>query len=234
MSSIMDPQTISDMDRLRIVAPLLRVLDADQVDHLALLQLVAIGGCFPSKLSETFDTCIADHPWGLQESTNGRAAALLSFFLVHNLDENNSATLLNDLSAAILPADSIRCSKADIGHAAAIMSKELGAKFKKIWESHVADIRTTLRSFLCDAPTLFNTVAVEMMLQFFLQLSNILSNKRSPLRIDGCEGIGRLVTFAMAFCPDDLCVRVHEKIVFQGKRDLVNILLKSEGTMKIL
>jgi hypothetical protein len=72
---------------------------------------------------------------------------------------------------------------------------------------------------------------MEMMLQFFLQPSNVLSNKRSPLRIDRCEGVGRLVTFAMAFCPDNLCLRVHEKVVFQGKRDLVNISLKCEGSL---
>jgi hypothetical protein len=188
---------------------------------------------FPEEIERDLRYLYCRPPWGLQESTDGRAAALLSFFLVDNLDENNSATLLNDLSVAFLPADSSRRSKADIGHAAAIMSKELGAKFKEIWESHVGDIRTTLFSSI-DTPTLFNSVSMEMMLQFFLQLSNVLSNKRSPLCIDGCEGVGRLVTFAMAFCPDDLCVRVHEKVVFQGKRDLVNISLKSEGTMEIL
>ena len=188
-----------------MVVPLLRVLDAEQVDPLALLQLVAIGRCFPSKLSQTFDSCVAVHPWGLQDSADGRAAALLSFFLIDNLGEDNSATLLNDLSAAILPADSVLSNKALVGHAAATLSKELGAKFKKLWESHVDDITTTLCSFLHDAPTLFNSVAMQTTSRFFIQLSNVLSNKRSALRIDGCEGVGRLVTFAMVFCPDDVC-----------------------------
>lgn len=240
---------------LGTLKPLLKALSADNVNPLAVLQLEAIGACFQingdvaakvpdllvrsesirlQRVSQWVGWMAGDTAAEMSKSAGGRASALLSLALIEMFGEESTGLLLHRLSSEILHVDNMQSGITQLGQVASTLSRKLTAiGFGSHLAFHVTRIRETYFNSNRWIPNmLLDSLTVDTMVDLLRGLHRALHDETLILSIEGCQGMGYIVAFIMALCPEDTLVTVEDEIIYEGKRKSVLISVKAETATK--
>src|SRR5277367_2316903 len=174
---------------LSSLSPVLRVLSADNVAPLAVVQIEAIGSCFHingplaarvpdllvrsnsmrlQRLSTWVGWMAGDTASTMAQTAGGRAASLLSLAIVELYGEHVSGDLLYNLSTKILHSDQNHSSAVQLSQVAKKLSDKLSnLAFGSYLAFHVTRIREVyLNSGLEIPSTLVERITSDTMIDF--------------------------------------------------------------------
>ncbi|KAM0261002.1 hypothetical protein ACHAQJ_002437 [Trichoderma viride] len=235
---------------LGALTPILRALSADSVNPLAVIQLEAIGHCFPmsgplarktpdaltrcgsiklARLRTSIGWMAGDTTSALSQTAGGQSAALLTLCLVEMFCRNSTGHLLFELSMRLLPTTQCLASMAQLSDLAEIVANKLQPlAFGQHHAIQVTRIREVYLNLGIELPpmtlaSLLDRITVDSMVDLLDVVQQALREESSMAYIEGFQGLGGIVSMLMAFCPDDILLLVENGIIFQGQRRSVVI-----------
>jgi hypothetical protein len=117
-----------------------------------------------------------------------------------------------------------------------LVSQDLAAKLAAIgFGNHWATVDTRLRDAYgnMDVTTIpikfFGIPTQETITSFWHGLSVALAEDESILRIEGCKGIGYILSLLLALCPEDFCVYQDDKHFFDDERLNIVVVIGNDG-----
>ncbi|KAL7783809.1 hypothetical protein V8C37DRAFT_414650 [Trichoderma ceciliae] len=242
---------------LGALTPILKALSADSVNPLAVIQLEAIGHCFPmsgplarktpdaltrcgsvklARLRTSIGWMAGDTTSALSQTAGGQSAALLTMCLVEMFCRNSTGHLLFDLSMKLLPTNQCLASMAQLSDLAEIVANKLQPlAFGQHHAIQVTRIREVYFNLGIELPTstlssLLDRITVDSMVDLLSVVQQALREETSMAYIEGFQGLGGIVSLLMALCPDDILLLVENGIIFQGQRRSVVISVAREKT----
>ncbi|KAI1745755.1 hypothetical protein F4680DRAFT_443224 [Xylaria scruposa] len=242
------PRTAVDL--LGSLTSVLQALSADGVSPLAVLQLEAIGCCFPisgplarripDALTRSSSTRLGrlqtmvgwmanDTTTTLAQTAGGQASALLTLALVEMFCRNSTGHLLFELSMKVLPPNRCLASMGQLSDVAEIVSNKLKPlAFGQHHATHVTRIRETYYNSNITIPpsmsaSLLDRPTVDFTVELLDAVQQAVRDANVMVQIEGFRGMGSIVSLLMALCPDDVLLLVENGVIFQGRRRSVTI-----------
>ncbi|KAI0410734.1 hypothetical protein F5X98DRAFT_384991 [Xylaria grammica] len=243
------------VDLLGSLTPVLQALSADGVNPLAVLQLEAIGCCFPisgplaSRIPDALTRCSSTRLGRLQtlvgwmandttatlaQTAGGQASALLTLGLVEMFCRNFTGHLLFELSLKILPPNRCLASMGQLSDVAEIVSNKLKPlAFGQHHATHVTRIRQAYHDSDITVPpvtsaSLLDRLTVDSLVELLDAVQQAVRDSNIMVRIEGFRGLGGIVSLFMALCPDDVLLLVENGILFEGQRRSVTISVRQD------
>jgi hypothetical protein len=169
----------------------------------------------------------------MAKTAGGRAASLLSLVLMELYDEVHTGMLLHELSSILISDDRNNAGFAQLGQVAATLHKKLCAiGFGSHLAFQVSRIREAyFNSGRAVPTTLLNNISVEDMVKLHSGLRRALFEEDSMLYIEGCHGIGQIVSPILCLCPDDAEVVLEHEIIHKGRRRSIYISIKADAAL---
>lgn len=234
---------------LSSLSPLLKALSSDNVSPLAVVQMEAIGACFHingpfaekvpellmrsssmrlQRLSVMVGWMKGDTASALAQTAGGRAAALLSLGLVELFGDDTTGAILYNVSSKVLHNQQNHSSMVQLHQVAKTLSNKLRSlAFGSHLAVHVTRIREVYLNSSLEIPSSFlDSISPETMTDLLAMLHTALVDETSILYVEGSRGLGYIVAFIMALCPNNTTVIVKDIIIFQGERRSVYISIK--------
>ena len=245
----------SSLATLGSLRPLLRALTADDVVPMAVLQVEAIGACFHlnGKFAETVPDFLVrsnsarldriaqwvgwiagDTASMMAGTAAGRSASMLATMLVETFGETGAGEIFYQLSSRILHSDQTGSSMSQLSRVAKTLSNKLGVIG---FGTHLAEQATRIRETyfkmnLEVTRTLLDVMTTVTMVEVLTELHRALTEEATILYVEGFHGIGQIVAFLTALCPDDVSVAVEGETIFRGHRRSVIVSIIANQPVK--
>ncbi|KAF8242563.1 hypothetical protein K440DRAFT_565125, partial [Wilcoxina mikolae CBS 423.85] len=242
----------NSLSLLATLKPFLQALSADNVNPLAVDEVHTIGTYFhtngdlaakiPDLLCRSNSMRLerlkifvgwqkGDTASFMAQTAGGRAAALLCLFLVELYDTQRAGEVLYKLSSMLLVEEQRNSSINQLAQ----VSQVLAAKLAAIgFGNYLATVVTRLREAYLNMdvttiPTEFLDIPTQETIASFLQgLSVALTEDQSILRLEGCKGIGYILSLVLALCPEDVWVYLENEPFFQGERRNIVVVIGND------
>ncbi|KZF19561.1 hypothetical protein L228DRAFT_250590 [Xylona heveae TC161] len=223
---------------------MLAILSADDVSPIAMIQVEALGsfflvsGPYAAKTSDYLQRCSStrlerlsiaigwrknDAASLMAKSAGGQTAALLCTILFTFYDESTAGIILYDLSSALLPAEKVLASAAQLAVAGKLLHNKMSCLgFGNLIGEQIKKVSKIYE--LLSSPFPKNLVGIltsNAMVEVLQSISMALRYEGKVVRITGTHGMANIMSIIMMLFPDDSLITVEKMVIFEGRRNSI-------------